>query len=156
MFSTFLSQLHLHVVFIQQLLFFFRCIILNFRPSLKNSILYGMGYYILLKMIPSLLLWGSDLTGSDYSTASTWGNFTGPAINIIIYVVSMWLIVGYQDILWQNRDRGGVSGIWREVTVYQVCSTVFRGKSLLTNKNETHRKRTFFKKIDGKVLFLSR
>lgn len=67
--------------------------IANLRPSLKNSILYGVGYYILLRMIPNLLLWGSDLTGSDYSEASTWGNFTGPAINIIIYVVSMWLIL---------------------------------------------------------------
>lgn len=67
--------------------------IANFRPSMKNGILYGIGYYLLLRMIPNLLLWGSDLTGSDYSVASSWGNFTGPAINIVIYVVSMWLIL---------------------------------------------------------------
>lgn len=67
--------------------------IANFRSSLKNGILYGIGYYFLLRMIPSLLLWGSNLTGSDYSEASSWGNFTGPAINIIIYVFSMWLLI---------------------------------------------------------------
>ena len=66
--------------------------IANFRPSLKTGILYGIGYYFLLRMIPDLLLWGSDLTGSDYSKSSSWGNFTGPAINIVIYILSMWLL----------------------------------------------------------------
>lgn len=86
------------------IVFFPMYYIVNFRPSLKNGILYGMGYYILLKMIPSLLLWGSDLTGSDYSTASTWGNFTGPAINIIIYVVSMWLIFRKNNIKYEIEN----------------------------------------------------
>lgn len=78
--------------------------IANFRPSIKNGILYGIGYYLLLRMIPNLLLWGSDLTGSDYSVASSWGNFTGPAINIVIYVVSMWLILRENKIVYEKKN----------------------------------------------------
>lgn len=88
--------------------------IANFRPSMKNGILYGIGYYLLLRMIPNLLLWGSDLTGSDYSVASSWGNFTGPAINIVIYVVAMWLILRENKIICKTGSEIGYgTNNWR-------------------------------------------
>ncbi len=64
----------------------------NFKPNMFNAFLYGTGYIVLFNSMPSLLLWGSNLTGSDYTETSTWGNFLGPFINIVIYVVTIFLL----------------------------------------------------------------
>lgn len=87
--------------------------IANFRPSMKNGILYGIGYYLLLRMIPNLLLWGSDLTGSDYTEVLTGSSFTGPAINIVIYVVSMWLILRENKIVYETGHELGGTNNWK-------------------------------------------
>lgn len=98
--------------------------IANLRPSLKNTLLYGIGYYIVLKIIPNLLLWGSNLTGSDYSVASTWGNFIGPIINIIIYLVSMWLF------LYVNKNRNQITNWKWNMTILGLIIYLLRFISL--------------------------
>ena len=59
------------------------------KLSAINIMIYGVIYTILLSLMPSLLLWGSNLTGSDYTVASTWGNFMGPLINISFHIIAL-------------------------------------------------------------------
>ena len=77
----------------------------NFKPNIFSALLYGTGYVVLLNAMPSLLLWGSSLTGSDYTEASTWGNFLGPAINIAIYIATILLIT-------YAKNRGNLQEKW--------------------------------------------
>ena len=104
--------------------FFPMYFIANLKPSLKNTLLYAMGYYIILKIIPNLLLWGSNLTGSDYSVASTWDNFIGPIINIIIYLVSMLLF------LYVNKDRNQITNWKWNMTILGLIIYLLRFISL--------------------------
>lgn len=60
-----------------------------FKPSFKMTALYTLFFVVFVQIMPRLLSFGSDLTGSDYTEASSWGNFTGPAINIVLYIVAI-------------------------------------------------------------------
>lgn len=66
--------------------------IANLKPAFKTTILYIIGTYLLMRFTPTLLLWGSDLTGSDYSYAGSWGNLTGPLINLSFNFLTIGLM----------------------------------------------------------------
>lgn len=78
----------------------------HFKPKLRTSFLYMLGYSLMINMIPQLLSWGSDLTNSDYNTLTPTQTIIGPAINITFYIVSMWLIL-------RARKRGRLIETWK-------------------------------------------
>lgn len=78
----------------------------SFKPKLKTSCLYFLGYLVMINMISVLLSWGSELVETDYSELTPTQTITGPAINITFYVVSMWLIL-------RAKKRGHVTESWK-------------------------------------------
>ncbi len=78
----------------------------RFKPKLRTSFFYMLVYFLMINMIPQLLSWGSDLTGSDYNTLTPTQTIIGPAINITFYAVSMLLIL-------RAGERGRLIETWK-------------------------------------------
>ncbi|MDY3304982.1 MAG: EpsG family protein [Clostridia bacterium] len=78
----------------------------NFKLSFKTIAIYTVYYILMLFSAPMLLLWGSNLTGSDYTEAGFLGNLTGSLINLFFYAVTLFLALyiskhGGETIRWK-------------------------------------------------------
>lgn len=64
----------------------------------KTSIfIYILITAILFISSDRLLQLGSEMTGTDYNTAATWGNLLGPTINIMFYILILYLLYVYKE-----------------------------------------------------------
>lgn len=68
-------------------------LVANVKPTVRNALIYGVIYAVMLNFTPTLLIWGTNVTGSDYSEAVSWGNSTGPLINISLHLISLVLLL---------------------------------------------------------------
>lgn len=63
----------------------------NFKTNFKTTVIYVIYYLFLLRFIPQLLFFGSDLTGTDYTASGFKGNYKGPIINLFFYAATLVL-----------------------------------------------------------------